>query len=87
MNKQTHTIWNSVSELMLSRRQNMNSGLRGVDSEGWAACGLGSARFIRQKGHNSYISNINFKEFAAWKGSSVDQGLLDCKHPNICSFP
>ena len=28
------------------------------------------------------------KLFAAWKGScSVDQGLLDCKHPNICSFP
>jgi len=28
----------------------MNSDLRGVDSEGWAACGLGSARFIREKG-------------------------------------
>jgi len=43
--------------------------------------------YIKEKGHNSYISNSNFKEFTAWKGSSIDQGLLDYyKHPNICSF-
>jgi hypothetical protein len=33
-------------------------------------------------------ASANFKELAAWTGSSVDHGLLDrlYKHPNICSF-
>jgi hypothetical protein len=87
MNKQTHTIRNSVSELMLSRRQNMNSASEALTLKAGRHVDLEVHGLSEKKGHNSYISNINFKEFAAWKGSSVDQGLLDCKHPNICSFP
>ena len=36
--------------------------------------------------HRSYIRNSDFNEFATWKGSSLGQGLLDYKHPNISSF-
>jgi hypothetical protein len=42
---------------------------RGVDSEGWRHVDL-EVHDLSEKGHDSYISNTHFKEFAAWKSDS-----------------
>jgi hypothetical protein len=61
---------------------------RCTSSDVWRHVDLGVHHLSEERGTILTPASANFKELAAWTGSSVDHGLLGrlYKHPNICSF-